>query len=309
MFGQRTLRRSVHAIGIGVHSGTKVALTIRPAAADSGIRFYRTDIAPDLGIEASAESVSDTLLSTTIGRYGVEIATVEHLMSALWGLGIDNAQVEVQGEEIPILDGSAAPFVDLIQSVGVEELAAPKQFIRIRKKIRVSQGDAVASLSPYCGFKATYTFVADHPVFNMHPKRATIDFGRTSYAEQVSRARSFGLLKELEQAQAIRKCLGSSLENAVGISDDGVLNSGGLRYDDEFVKHKVLDAIGDLYLLGKPILGAFEGYRSGHGLNNQLARALLRCPEAWELVTASKDPVRREAPRPVLRTVQIASIA
>jgi UDP-3-O-[3-hydroxymyristoyl] N-acetylglucosamine deacetylase len=306
MLRQRTLRKPVHAIGIGVHSGTKVRLTIRPAPAGTGILFYRTDTPAHPGIEAKATNVSDTLLSTTVSDHGVHVATVEHLMSAFWGLGIDNAQVYLQGEEIPILDGSAAPFVYLFQGAGIAELEAPKQFIRITSRIRVSQGDAEASLSPYAGFKAAYTFVADHPVYNLYPKRASIDFGRTSYVDEVSRARSFGLLQELEQAQAIRKCLGSSLENAVGIDDHAVLNAEGLRYQDEFVKHKLLDAIGDLYLLGRPIIGAFEGYKSGHGLNNQLARALLRCPECWELVTASKDPVQRRSRRAVYQPVPVA---
>jgi UDP-3-O-[3-hydroxymyristoyl] N-acetylglucosamine deacetylase len=293
MFFQRTLRRPVHAIGIGVHSGSRVRLTIRPAAPDTGILFYRTDIAPYLAIPALAENVTDTLLSTTIGSEGVQVATVEHLMSALWGLGIDNAHVEVRGEEVPILDGSAAPFVNLIRSAGIAELPAPKQFIRILHDVRVSQDDATALLAPYRGFKAAYTFVADHPVYNRYPKRAEIDFARTCYVDDVARARSFGLEQELAQAHAIRKCLGSSLDNAVGIGEDAVLNDDGLRYEDEFVKHKVLDAIGDLYLLGRPVLGAFDGYKSGHGLNNRLARAVLHCPECWELVTFDRDPAQR----------------
>ncbi len=306
---QRTLRKSVHAIGIGVHSGKKVRMTLRPAAAGTGIVFVRTDLSPAVRIPAQAALVSDTFLSTSIGQGDVRISTVEHLMSALWGLGIDNLVVELQGEEVPILDGSAAPFIYLIQSAGIKELAAPKQFIRIKKKIAVTQGDAVAVLTPYRGFKAAYSFVADHRVYNQYPKRAEIDFGVTSYVEQVSRARSFGLVRELEQAQAINKCLGSSLDNAVGIDDEAVMNPDGLRYQDEFVKHKILDAIGDLYLLGKPILGAFDGYKSGHGLNNQLARAVLACADAWELVTASRDPLAGRSTKPQLQPVAAVQLS
>jgi UDP-3-O-[3-hydroxymyristoyl] N-acetylglucosamine deacetylase len=240
--------------------------------------------------------VSDTTLSTSMAENGVQVATVEHLMSALWGLGIDNLQVELSDEEVPIMDGSAAPFVYLIRSVGVVEQQAPREFIRIKREITVSQGDAVASLKPFDGFKAHYTFVADHPVYNRYPKRATLDFNRVSYVEDVSRARSFGLVKELEQAQAINRCLGSSLENAVGIDDYDVLNDDGLRYRDEFVKHKVLDAIGDLYLLGRPLLGAFYGHKSGHALNNKLARAVVRCQDAWEITTLGGREARDQRP-------------
>ncbi len=284
MLRQRTIRKPVHAIGIGVHSGDKVRMTLRPAGDNTGIVFVRTDLgaAP---IKAAAENVSDTTLSTSLGADGVQVATVEHLMSALWGLGIDNLVVELSSEEVPIMDGSASPFVYLINTVGIVEQQAPKEFIRIKREITVRQGDAEATLSPFHGFKAGYTFVADHPVYNRHPKYAELDFSSISYVEEVSRARSFGLVKELEQAQAINKCLGSSLENAVGIDEFAVVNEGGLRYEDEFVKHKLLDVIGDLYLLGRPVLGAFHGFKSGHALNNKLARALLRCEDAWEMTT------------------------
>ena len=229
-------------------------------------------------------------------RNGVQVATVEHLMSALWGIGIDNLYVELTGEEVPIMDGSAAPFVDLINSVGIVEQQASRHFLMIKRELKVTQGDAEAILRPFKGFKATYTFAADHPVYNRFPKVATIDFSSVSYVDEVSQARSFGLESELSQAQAINKCLGSSLDNAVGISDDEVMNEGGLRYEDEFVKHKLLDVMGDLYLLGKPILGEFVGFKSGHALNNKLARALLRVEEAWELVTfdLAKGPARIE---------------
>ena len=289
MLRQKTIRRPVHAIGIGVHSGNKVRMTLRPAGENTGIVFVRTDVAGASGagvcVRADARKVSDTTLSTSLAENGVQVATVEHLMSALWGMGIDNLVVELNNEEVPIMDGSAAPFIYLIKSVGVVEQRAPRQFIRITREIEVTQGDAVASLKPYDGFRADYVFVADHPVYNRYPKRTSLDFGRDSYEQQVSRARSFGLIKELEQAQAINRCLGSSLENAVGIDDFDVLNPEGLRYQDEFVKHKLLDAIGDLYLLGRPLLASFHGFKSGHALNNKLARAVARCEDAWEITT------------------------
>ena len=281
---QRTLQRSVHAIGIGVHSGQKVRMTLRPAGENTGIRFVRTDLNRAL-VRANAMHVSDTTLSTSISERDVQVATVEHLMSALWGLGIDNLSVELNNEEVPIMDGSAAPFINLIRSVGVVEQNAAREYIRVTRPITVTQGDAVAELRPFDGFRADYTFEADHPVYNRYPKHVVLDFSRISYVDDVGGARSFGLLKELDQARAINRCLGSSLENAVGIDDDRILNEDGLRYEDEFVKHKVLDAIGDLYLLGRPLLGSFQGHKSGHALNNKLARALLRCEDAWEMVT------------------------
>ena len=259
-------------------------MALRPAGENTGILFVRTDV-NSATVRARAQNVSDTTLSTSIAENGVQVATVEHLLSALWGVGIDNVVVELNSEEVPIMDGSAAPFIYLINSVGIVEQNAAKEFIRIKREIRVVQGDAVASLKPYDGFKADYTFVADHPVYNRYPKRATLDFSKVSYVEEVSRARSFGLAKELEQAQSINKCMGSSLENAVGIDDYSILNEEGLRYEDEFVKHKLLDVIGNLYLLGRPVLGRFHGYMSGHALNNKLAQALLRCEDAWEVTT------------------------
>ncbi|MFK7915034.1 MAG: UDP-3-O-acyl-N-acetylglucosamine deacetylase [Pseudomonadales bacterium] len=280
---QRTIKSAVHAIGIGVHNGEKVRMTMRPAAVNTGIVFVRRDCG-NAQVRADVAHVCDTTLSTTISQDGVQVATVEHLMSALWGLGIDNLIVELSGEEVPIMDGSAAPFVYLIGTVGIAEQAQPKQFIRIKRPVVVSQGQATAVLKPYDGFKASYTFVADHPVYNRYPKRAVLDFNQYSYLSDVSRARSFGRIDELEQAQSINRCIGSSLDNAVGIDEFQVLNENGLRYQDEFVKHKVLDAIGDLYLLGRPILGEFDGYMSGHALNNKLAKALLRCQDAWEIV-------------------------
>ena len=296
MLRQATIDRPAHAIGIGVHTGRAVRMTLRPAPADSGIQFLRLD-APSKPVRALAQNVSDTTLSTSINENGVQIATVEHLMSALWGLGIDNVRVELSGEEVPIMDGSAAPFVEIVQSAGIRQLPAAKQYIRITREIAVSQGDAHASLRPYDGFRAGYTFVADHPVFNRYPKRVELDFAANSYLSDVCAARSFGLISELEQARAIRKCLGSSLQNAVGINDDDIVNVDGLRYEDEFVKHKLLDAIGDLYLLGLPVLGAFDGHKSGHALNNKLARAVLRCTDAWVRVSSDGVRIAAEAPR------------
>jgi len=304
MLRQRTIKKPVHAIGIGVHTGDRVRMTLRPAGENTGIMFVRTDAKSSLPIKATAENVSDTTLSTSLGTSDVHVSTVEHLMSALWGLGIDNLIVELSGEEVPIMDGSAAPFIYLINTVGIVEQEAAKQFIRIKREIKVTQGDAEAILTPYDGFKATYTFVADHPVYNRHPKIAELDFSDISYVDEVSRARSFGLIKELPHAQAINKMLGSSLENAVGIDDFAVMNDGGLRYQDEFVKHKLLDVIGDLYLLGKPILGAFNGFKSGHALNNKLARALLRCEDAWEIATY-EAPAIEEHRQPILQPAAI----
>ncbi len=308
MLKQRTIRKAVHAIGIGVHSGEKVRMTLRPAGENTGIVFVRGDVKGCAPITAQAENVSDTTLSTSLANGEIQVSTVEHLMSALWGLGIDNLTVELSAQEVPIMDGSASPFVYLINTVGIVEQDAAKEFIRIKRPITVTQGDAEATLTPFSGFKAGYTFEANHPVYNRHPKYAELDFSSVSYVDQVSRARSFGLIKELEQAQAINKCLGSSLENAVGIDDYNVLNDGGLRYDDEFVKHKLLDAIGDLYLLGRPILGAFHGHKSGHALNNKLARALLRCTDAWELATFELPAKEAAGREPILQPAAVSVV-
>ena len=294
MLRQTTINRPAHAIGVGVHSGRRVRMTLRPAAANTGIVFVRLDVACQ-PIRALADNVSDTTLSTSIGEHCVQVATIEHLMSALWGMAIDNVRVELSGEEVPIMDGSARPFVRMVQVAGVRALDAPRHFIKINREISVSLGDARANLKPYDGFRAGYTFVADHPVFNRHPKRVEADFSRTSYVGEVCAARSFGLMRELPQAHAISKCQGSSLRNAVGVGDHEILNPEGLRYADEFVKHKLLDAIGDLYLLGLPLLGAFDGYMSGHALNNKLAWAVLRSRDAWTLVSADGAAAPQQA--------------
>ena len=307
MMHQRTIRKSVHGIGIGVHSGEKVAMTLRPGAPNTGIVFARTDLNGTSGaiVPARAHLVSDTMLSTSVGNDLARVATVEHLMSALWGMGIDNLVVELSAEEVPIMDGSARPFIELIQAAGIVEQDEAKRYIRITHEIRVTQGDAYALLRPYDGFKAEYTFVANHSVYDRYPSFAAFDFSTTSFVDAVGGARSFGLMNELADAQAINKCLGSSLSNAVGIDEDAVINPEGLRYEDEFVKHKLLDAIGDLYLLGSPILGEFVGFKSGHTLNNKMARAVLRCDDAWEYVEVGACP-KAVVETPILQPAAIS---
>jgi UDP-3-O-[3-hydroxymyristoyl] N-acetylglucosamine deacetylase len=295
MLHQRTLRAPVRFQGIGVHTARAVRVTLRPAAVGTGIRFLRTDQGDPTSIPAHVDHVADTLLATTLGAAGITVSTVEHLLSALAGEAIDNALVEVAGPEIPILDGSAAPFVAAIRSTGTVEQGAPRRFIRITERVQVGAGDAWAALEPWAGFKASYTFVANHPVYNRYPKHADVDFTQSDYLTAVGRARSFGLLAELPGAQAAGRCLGSSLDNAVGIADDAVLNPEGLRCPDEFVRHKILDAVGDLYLLGAPLVAAFAGHKSGHSLNCALVRELLARPHAFELVEerSSVGAVRR----------------
>ena len=273
-----------------MHTGDKVQITFKPAAPNTGIVFVRTDIASHPTVRAEATHVSNTMLATSLSENGVTVSCVEHLMAALWSMGIDNLLIEVNSEEVPIMDGSAAPFIYLIKSSGIKEQSQAKQFIRIKKAIEVFSGDASAKLLPFDGFKASYTFLYDHHVFNRYPSHAALDFSETSFIEDVSRARSFGLTKDLDQAQALNKCLGSSLENAVGIDDFNILNKDGLRYEDEFVKHKLLDAVGDLFLLGNTLVGEFVGYKSGHSLNNELARALIQQTQSWELISFDEAP-------------------
>lgn len=276
-------------MGIGVHTADKVQLTFRPAPANTGIVFVRTDLTGLPTVAARADLVSNTTLSTSLTENGVTVSCVEHLMAALWSVGIDNLFIEVSSEEIPIMDGSAAPFIYLIKNAGIQKLKASKKFIKILTPIEITDGDATAKLLPFNGFKAGYTFVSDHHVYNRYPKHACLDFSETSFVDEVSRARTFGLTRDLDQAQAMNKCLGSSLENAIGIDDYSILNHDGLRYEDEFVKHKLLDAIGDIYLCGHVIIGEFDGYKSGHTSNNVLARALLAQTDAWELVSYDSD--------------------
>ena len=289
MIKQRTLKNVIRATGVGLHTGDKVFLTLRPAAPDTGIIFRRVDLDEPVDIPASEENVGDTQLSTTLEKDGVRISTVEHLLSAFAGLGIDNAYVDVSAAEVPIMDGSAGPFVFLIQSAGVEEQNKLKRFIRIKQAVEVTDGDKYARFDPFEGFKVGFGIDFDHPVFSEETQFASIDFSSTSFVKEVSRARTFGFLREIEMLRERNLALGGSMDNAIVVDDYRVLNDDGLRYEDEFVKHKILDAIGDLYLLGHSLIGAFSGYKSGHSLNNKLLKTLLATPEAWEEVTFDED--------------------
>ena len=285
MIRQRTLKNVIRATGVGLHTGEKVYLTLRPAAPDSGIIFRRVDLDEPVEIPATPENVGDTTLSTTLIKDGVRISTVEHLLSAMAGLGIDNAYIDLNAAEVPIMDGSAGPFVFLIQSAGIEEQNAPKRFIRIKKPVRVEDGDKWVNFEPFDGFKVAFTIDFDHPAFKEGSQIAEVDFSTTSFVREVSRARTFGFMNQIEQLRANNLALGGSLDNAVVVDDYRILNEDGLRYVDEFVKHKILDSIGDLYLLGHSLIGAFSGHKSGHALNNELLRALLAQEDAWEEVT------------------------
>jgi len=282
MVKQRTLKNVIRATGVGLHTGEKVYLTLRPAAPDTGIVFRRVDLEPPVEIRACPHNVGDTRLSTTLVNAEVRISTVEHLLAAFAGLGIDNAYVDVSAPEVPIMDGSAGPFVFLIQSSGVEEQNRPKRFIRIKRPVEVRDGDKFARLEPYDGFKVEFSIDFDHPAFHDRTKHAQVDFSTSSFVKEVSRARTFGFLREIEQLRQQNLALGGSLDNAVVVDEFRVLNEEGLRYEDEFVKHKILDAIGDLYLLGHTLIGSYKGHKSGHALNNQLLRALVADAEAWE---------------------------
>jgi UDP-3-O-[3-hydroxymyristoyl] N-acetylglucosamine deacetylase len=293
MIRQRSLKNVVRATGVGLHTGQKVYLTLRPSAPDTGIVFRRVDLAEPVDIPAKASRVGDTRLSSCLERDGVRVATVEHLMSAFAGLGVDNAYVDLTAGEVPIMDGSAGPFIFLIQSAGIEEQNAAKKFIRIRETVEVKDGDKWAKFEPYAGFRLDFSIAFSHPVFQQSSQRLQLDFATTSYVKEISRARTFGFMQDVETMRAQGLGLGGSLDNAVVMDEFRVLNSDGLRYEDEFVKHKVLDAIGDLYLLGHPIVGAFSAHKSGHALNNKLARALLQDTAAWEFVTFQRQ---EEAP-------------
>jgi UDP-3-O-[3-hydroxymyristoyl] N-acetylglucosamine deacetylase len=284
MVGQRTLRNSIRATGVGLHTGKQIMMTVRPAAADTGIRFRRVDLPESVDIQARAENVGETTLGTTLVNGVARISTVEHLLSAFAGLGIDNACVEVNAGEVPIMDGSAGPFVFLLQSAGIEEQAAPKRFIRVRHRVEVVDGDKWARFDPFEGFKVNFEIEFDHPIFKRRLQRATMDFSTTSFLKEISRARTFGFMRDIETLRQHNLALGGTLDNAIVLDETGVVNEDGLRYEDEFVKHKILDAIGDLYLLGHSLIGEFSGHKSGHGLNNALLRALLRDPTAWEEV-------------------------
>ncbi len=285
MIKQRTLKNVIRATGVGLHTGEKVYLTLRPAAPNTGVVFRRVDLPDPVPIPARPEFVGDTRLSTTLVNQGTKISTVEHLLSALAGLGIDNAYIDVSAPEVPIMDGSAGPFVFLIQSAGVEEQSAAKRFIRIKRRIRVQEGDKWACFEPYNGFKVSFSIDFDHPAFRERPQAASVDFSSTSFVKEVSRARTFGFLRDIEMLRQHRLALGGSMDNAIVVDDYRILNEDGLRYEDEFVRHKILDAIGDLYLLGHSLIGAFSGHKSGHALNNRLLKTLLADRQAWEEVT------------------------
>ena len=285
MIKQRTLKNVIRATGVGLHTGKKIFLTLRPAPANAGIIFRRVDLDDPVEIEAKPDNVGDTMLSTSLVKDDVKISTVEHLLSALAGFGIDNAYIDLSSDEVPIMDGSAGPFVFLIQSAGVEEQNTPKRFLRIKEKIRVEDEDKWAMFEPFEGFKVGFTIEFDHPMFHEDNCKAEIDFSTTSYVKEVSRARTFGFMREVELLRENNLALGGSLDNAVVVDDYRILNEDGLRYEDECVKHKILDAIGDLYLLGHSLIGSFTGFKSGHALNNRLLRELLARESAWELVS------------------------
>ena len=285
MINQRTLKNVIRATGVGIHSGEKVFMTLRPAPVNTGIVFRRTDLDPVVEVPAFATKVGDTSMNTSLELDGVRVSTVEHLMSAFAGLGIDNAYVDLSNAEVPIMDGSAGPFVFLIQSAGIEEQSAAKRFIRVVEPVEVRLEDKWARLDPFAGFRVSFKIDFNHPVFHSHQSFASVDFSTTSYLKEVARARTFGFMRDIEMLRERNLVLGGSMDNAVVLDDYRVLNEDGLRYEDEFVKHKVLDAIGDLYLLGHPLIGAYSGYKSGHPLNNLLLRELLEQTTAWEEVT------------------------
>jgi UDP-3-O-[3-hydroxymyristoyl] N-acetylglucosamine deacetylase len=285
MIRQRTLKSAVRATGVGLHTGLKVAMMLRPAPIDTGIAFCRTDLPGNPVVPAHALNVSNTLMATVIEKDGSRVSTVEHLMAAFAGLGIDNAYVDVSGEEVPIMDGSAGTFVFLLQSAGIEEQAAPKRYVRILEPVEVEQGDKKVRLEPFNGFKVSFSIEFSHPVFDPARSHVEIEFGQVSFVREVSRARTFGFTQEVEMMRAKGLARGGSLDNAIVVDDFRVLNAEGLRMEDEFVMHKALDAVGDLYLLGHPLIGAFHGRKSGHALNNQLLRKLIATKSAWEEVT------------------------
>ena len=290
MIKQRTIKNIIRATGVGLHTGQKVYLTLNPAEPDTGIVFRRSDLEPSVSIAATPENVGDTNMHTTLVSGKTRVSTIEHLMSALAGMGIDNLLVDVSAEEIPIMDGSAAPFVFLLQSAGIVEQEALKKFIRIKKPVTVKQDDKVATFRPFDGFKVNFSIDFDHPVLKEQTLNASVDFSSTSFVKEVSRARTFGFMRDMEYLKSIGLARGASLDNAVGIDDDHIVNEQGLRYSDEFVKHKILDAIGDLYVVGNSLIGEYDAHKSGHGLNNVSLRALMADKDAWEVVTFENNP-------------------
>ena len=298
MLAQRTLKSLSKAVGVGLHSGQRVELTLRPAAPDTGIVFRRVDLPEPVDIPVNAEAVTDTRLASTISNGGAKVHTIEHLMSAAAGLGLDNLYVDITAEEVPILDGSAASFVYLLQSAGIAIQAAPKRFIRVKKTVEVREGEGRnlkwARLDPYHGYKLSFEIEFDHPAVTSTGQRVEFDMGSGRYAREIARARTFGFTRDVEMMRSHGLALGGGLDNAIVMDDVKVLNADGLRYQDEFVKHKILDAIGDLYVIGKPLLAAYSAFRSGHAMNNQLLRALLAQPDSYDIVTFQQD---REAPQ------------
>jgi len=297
MIHQRSIKSEVKTTGVGLHTGARVTLTLRPALANTGIVFHRTDLEEPRSFRIAPELVTDTRLCSALESNGTKVGTVEHLMSALAGLGIDNLHIDIDGPEVPILDGSAAPFVYLLQSAGIDLLPAPKRFIRVKETIRAEEGDKWAQFVPYEGFSLAFRIDFDHPLFRNTSREVTLDFSRQSYVQEVSRARTFGFVKDVEYLRSHGLALGGTLDNAIVLDEYRVLNSEGLRYADEFVKHKVLDAVGDLYLTGHPILGAFTAYKSGHGLNNKLLRTLMENTDAWDWQEFAND---RAIPKAVM---------
>ncbi|MEX0584441.1 MAG: UDP-3-O-acyl-N-acetylglucosamine deacetylase, partial [Natronospirillum sp.] len=290
----RTLRNAIKATGVGLHSGEKVFLTLRPAPVDTGIVFRRTDLEPPVDLHAFAKNVGDTTLSTTLMNGEVRVDTVEHLLSALAGLGVDNAYVEVSAAEVPIMDGSAGPFVFLLQSAGIAEQEAAKKYIRILRPVEVRDGDRIARFEPYDGFKISFKIDFDHPAFAADKQYASLEFSSSTFVKEISRARTFGFMRDFEYLRANNLALGANFNNAIAMDEYRILNEDGLRYEDEFVKHKILDAVGDLYLLGHSLIGHFIAEKSGHGLNNMLLRELICHPESWEYMTfdsAEKAPI------------------
>lgn len=304
MLRQRTLKTLISASGVGLHTGQKVHITLRPAPADTGIVFRRVDLEAPLDIPARAELVGETRLSSCLVRERVKIYTVEHLMSALGGLGVDNAYVDLDAPEVPIMDGSAAPFVLLVQQAGIEEQLAPKRFLRVTRRVEVNEGDKWARLEPYDGYKLAFSIDFRHPVIERSTQSVAIDFAETSYLKEIARARTFGFMQEVEDLRESGLALGGGLDNAVVLDEYRVLNAEGLRFADEFIRHKLLDAIGDLYLLGRPLIGAFSAHKSGHALNNRLLRALLAETAAFEIVVFERA---EEAPAGVARLAAQAS--
>jgi UDP-3-O-[3-hydroxymyristoyl] N-acetylglucosamine deacetylase len=299
MLRQRTLKTAIRATGVGLHSGEKVYMTLRPAAENAGITFRRVDLDEPVDIPADPLIVGETMLGTTLIKDGVKVATVEHLLSALAGLGIDNVNIDLSAAEVPIMDGSAAPFVFLLQSAGIEEQNAAKRFLQVKKKIRVEEGDKWAELTPFNGFKVNFEIAFNHPVFNKLSRNASVDFSATSFLKEVSRARTFCFLRDVETLRAQNLTLGGSMDNAIVLDDYRILNDDGLRYANEFLTHKILDAIGDLYLLGHSLIGEYSAYKSGHDLNNKLLRAMLADESSYKEVTfkdSKKAPISYATP-------------